>query len=144
MNRKFLILAILVAGASAVAGCGSRPAKWDAEAAQYAQYATQIPLYPGTKIVDAMGSESWGDEADSYSYGMTWWCETKATRDELLAWYAAQLPNAERSNPFEDEVVQLEVTPQGARPGETMGVQIGEDGKYRVYEDRKKKEIHRS
>jgi hypothetical protein len=88
-----------------------------------------------------MGSESWGDTPDSYSYGMHWRCEAKATRDELLAWYQAKLPGAKRSTPY-DNAVQLEVTPEGAKPGEDMGVLIEEDGKYRVFENRKSKELH--
>lgn len=143
LRIRFLIVGTYVV--LCIAGCGgggqTREAKWDAESAQYAQYATVIPLYPGTKIVNAMGSESWGDDADSYSYGMSWWCETQATRDELLAWYEAHLPNAERSN--QDDIIQLKVSPQNGQPGEDMGVWIDEeDGKYRIFENRKKKELH--
>ncbi|NOT34878.1 MAG: hypothetical protein HOP12_12005 [Candidatus Eisenbacteria bacterium] len=61
-----------------------------------------------------MGSESWGDEADSYSYGMNWWCETRASREQVLAWYETKLPNAKREI---DE----------------------DDGKYRVFEHTRQK-----
>lgn len=141
MKRTLIVVLAAAIGAAMVAGCGAKEARWDAESAQYAAYATQIPLYPGTKISDAMGSESWGDEPDSYSYGMTWWCETKATREELLAWYETRLPNAQRSTPYDDNMIELKVIPQGAQPGEDMGVLIGEDGKYRVFENRKTKEL---
>src|SRR6185503_18665667 len=100
--------------------------------------ATQIPLYPGTKIVDAMGGESWGDTPDSYSYGMSWWCEAKATRAELEAWYEQRLPNASRK-PMESGGTELSVIPPDAASGEDMGVWIEEDGKYRVFENTKKK-----
>jgi len=141
MRHALAGLMVVAIGATWAMGCGNGEAKWSAEAAQYAAYATQIPLYPGTKIVDAMGGESWGDEPDSYSYGMSWWCETKATRAELLAWYQAKLPDAKRSTPY-DEVIELTVTPKGAKPGEDMGVLIEEDGKYRVFENRKSKAVH--
>jgi len=144
MKRRTRMLLIGAYVAIATAGCDgqAREAKWDNDSAQYAQYATQIPLYPGTKIVSAMGSESWGDEADSYSYGMCWWCETKATKDELLAWYGSRLQNAERTNlPDDDNLIQFKVNPQGAQSGEDMGVWIEEDGKYRIFENRKKKEF---
>jgi len=142
--RKSLAMSLVAVGLVSLSACGAQQAKWSAEAAEDAAYATQIPLYPGTKMVDAMGSESWGDEADSYSYGMTWWCETKATREQVLAWYEAKLPGAERSTPYEDGGVRLKLVPKGALPGEDMGVLIGEGGKYRVFESRKSKQIRRS
>jgi len=124
----------------AVAGCGAQQGKWTSEAAHYAAYATQIPLYPGTRIVDTMGSESWGDAPNSYSYGMTWWCETKASKDDMLSWYSEKLPGATRSTPY-DNAIELTVTPEGASPNEDMGVIVTEDGKYLVFEHRKAKEI---
>lgn len=142
MNRSIAMALAATAGVISLVGCAAKETKWSAEAAQYAAYATRIPLYPGTKIKDAMGSESWGDGPQSYSYGMTWWCETKATRDELLAWYTARLPNAERATPYDDNTIELKVIPEGAKPGEDMGVLIEDDGKYRVFESRKKKELH--
>lgn len=143
MKRALAVLLVAAVVVPFVSGCGVGETKWDAEAAQYAAYATQIPLYPGTRITDAMGSESWGDGPESYSYGMNWSCETKATREELVAFYEAKLPGAERSTPY-DNVIQLMVTPKGALPGETMGVLIEDGGKYRVFEDRKSKAIRRS
>jgi hypothetical protein len=121
-----------------IAGCGAHEAKWSAEAAQYAAYATQIPLYPGTKITDAMGGESWGDGPETYSYGMNWSCETKATREELVAWYEARLPNAQRRT-TDLGWIELTVIPKNAKPGEDMGVRIESDGKYSVFENRKNK-----
>jgi len=138
--KRMLMLLAAVAFATSIMGCAAKETKWSGEAAQYAAYATQIPLYPGTKVVDSMGSESWGDGPESYSYGMAWWCETKATREELVAWYEARLPGAERSVPYDDNI-QLKIAPRGGKPGEDIGVLIGQDGKYRVFENRKKKEI---
>lgn len=135
MARSMAIVAILGVACLGLAGCGSEPADggWIGEAAEYAVYATRIPLYPGTKIEDAMGSERFGREPDSYLYGMTWWCTARATRDELRTWYEAKLSTAERETDDDGNLV-LTVTPDGAAPREKMGVLIEGDGKYRVFE----------
>jgi hypothetical protein len=133
-----VILTVTVCAAMAAAGCGASHAKWNAEAAQYAVYATQIPLFPGTEIDDAMGHESWGDEAGSYSYGMTWWCKTEATKAEIIAFYEKALPGA-RKETDEEGYVTLTVAPDGAAPREDMGVYVTDDGEYRVFEHTKAK-----
>jgi hypothetical protein len=137
MSRMGLMLLALAASGIALAGCAAKEAKWTKDAAQYAVYAQKIPLYPGTKIVDSMGSESWGDAADSYSYGMTWWCKAKASKDQLLAWYESRLPDADRRDT--DYGVELTVTPEGASANEDMGVLVVGDGEYRVFEHTKQK-----
>lgn len=136
MWRWMLGLGGLAVVSLGVAGCGTEAAEtaWSPEAAQYAVYATRIPLYPGTKIEDAMGSERYGgDPPNSYIYGMTWWCTTKATRDELRAWYEQKLPAATRETTDDGHLV-LTVIPENARPREAMGILIEGDGKYRVFE----------
>jgi hypothetical protein len=123
--------------AFAVTGCGSeaREATWSPEAAQYAIYAIKIPLYPGTKIKDAMGSERYAstDLSSPAMYGMTWWCAVKATRAEIQQWYQAKLPEARRETDDTGALV-LTIVPEGASPRENMGVLIEADGKYRVFE----------
>ena len=136
MWRWMLGLAGLAVVSLGAAGCGSEAAEtaWSREAAQYAVYATRIPLYPGTKIEDAMGSERFGGEPpNNYIYGMTWWCTAKATRDELRAWYEGKLPAATREV-TEDGHLVLTLVPENARPREAMGVLIEADGRYRVFE----------
>jgi hypothetical protein len=128
----------LVLAAFACAGCGAGQTRWNGAAARLATYATQIPLYPGTEIEDSMGSESWGDEADSHVYGMVWWCNAKASKEELIAWYEKALPNATHSAE-EDGYYTLKVTPPGAKAGEDMGVYFVDDGSYRVFEHTKVK-----
>jgi hypothetical protein len=127
-------LALAAAGLG-LAGCANEATEgaWSKEAAQYAVYATRIPLYPETKIEDAMGSERIGADAESSSYGMTWWCTVKATRDELRTWYEAKLPTATRVTD-DDGYLVFTVLPEGAAPRERMGVLIEGDGKYRVFE----------
>ena len=135
MTRSTVAMAILAVTCLGLAGCGSEATEggWSGEAAQYAVYATRIPLYPGTKIEDAMGSERFGREPDSYIYGMTWWCTAQATQAELRTWYEAKLSTAERVTDDDGHLV-LTVTPDGAAPRERMGVLIEGDGKYRVFE----------
>lgn len=135
MARSMVVVAILAVTSLGLAGCGTEATEgaWSGEAAQYAVYATRIPLFPGTKIEDAMGSERFGKEPDSYIYGMTWWCTAQATRDELRTWYEAKLPAAERVTDDDGNLV-LTVVPDGAAPREKMGVLIEGDGKYRVFE----------
>ena len=116
-----------------LSGCGAREAKWTPEAASLAVYATQVPLYPGATIEDSMGHESFGDEPESYSEGMTWWYVVRAPQDDIVTWYAAKLPQAKREV-LEDGSVQFTVTPEGGEAGEDMGV-IVESGKFRVFEN---------
>jgi hypothetical protein len=135
MTRATTVLAMLAVTSLGLAGCGSEATEggWTGEVAEYAVYATRIPLYPGTKIEDALGSERFGQEPDSFIYGMTWWCTAQATRDELRTWYEAKLSTAERVTDDDGNLV-LTVTPDGAAPREKMGVLIEGDGKYRVFE----------
>jgi hypothetical protein len=141
--RRIVMLLAAAACAASLAACSGNSNGWDSASAEYAAYATQMPLYPKSKITDAMGSESWGDGPDSYSYGMAWWCEVKATKAEILAFYAGKYPSAERRN-TDGGAIELKVIPAGAKPGEYMGVWIDEDGKYRIFESRKSKKIERS
>jgi hypothetical protein len=138
MTRSMLMVASLAVASLGLGGCETQETAWSKEAAQYAVYATRIPLYPGTKIEDAMGSERWGSEPESYIYGMTWWCTAEATRDELRTWYEAKLPTAARATDDDGGLV-LTVIPEGAQPREKMGVLIEGDGKYRVFERTRQK-----
>jgi len=135
---KTAALAVALLAACVAAGCGAGQTKWSAEAAQYAVYAAEIPLFPGTEIEDAMGHESWGGEPDSYGYGMTWWCKAEGTKDEIVAFYEKALPGARRETDDEG-AVKMTVIPDGAAPREDMGVYITVDGGYRVFEHTKAK-----
>jgi hypothetical protein len=138
MSRR-TVLASVVAAMLGLAACAEDAAEtaWSPEAAQYAVYATRIPLYPGTKIEDAMGSERFGGDP-GYTYGMTWWCAVTATRDQLQAWYEAKLPTATRAT-TDDGGLVLTVVPADAGQWEHMGVLIEGDGKYRVFERTRQK-----
>jgi hypothetical protein len=142
MGKGITATLLVALVAAAAAGCGStggtggtgdngKEAKWEGEAKAYAVYATQIPLYPGAKIEDVMGSDTYGDTPDSHNEGMAWWYEVTATQAELDTWYAARLTGATKTN--EDGTIVYTLAPQGGESGEEMGVHL-EDNKLRVFE----------
>src|SRR5262249_9942533 len=112
------------------AGCAAKQPIYDGSVASHstddyreaphAQYANQVPVYPGATIDNAMGSESYGDEPDSHSYGMAWWFKTKATKDDLTKFYDAALPGA-RKTTLENGATQWSLAPKGGQPGEEIG-----------------------
>lgn len=119
-----------------VAGCATHESKWSAETASHVVYAKTIPLYPGATARDVMGSESWGDEPDSYSEGMTVWFEVKDySKAKVLAWYEERLRGAE-TEVLDDGAIQLTIPAPNAERGEDMGVVI-EDTGFRVFEHTK-------
>lgn len=132
MHLRSMRIAAVVAGAIALAGCATPEARWSGDAASLAVYATQVPLYPGAKAEDAMGSESWGDDPESYAEGMTFWFVVDAPMDKVVAWYDMKLVHAKRERDDDNNVVYT-LTPTGAEPGEDVGV-IVEEGKFRVFE----------
>jgi hypothetical protein len=135
-----MVIVSLAITSLGLTGCATEVTEtaWSQEAAQYAVYASRIPLYPGTKIEDAMGSELLGGDPESNSYGMTWWCAVQATRDELRTWYEAKLSTATRATDDDGNLV-LTLVPEGGGPREKMGVLIEADGKYRVFERTRQK-----
>lgn len=138
MARPWMIL-LAASCALSVLGCGQKEAKWTKEAAQYAVYATQIPLYPGAQVKDAMGSNGYGSSlADHVSEGMTWWFEAECTREELVSWYGERLAGASQEETEDGDLV-FTLLPPGGEEGEDMGVIIAGDepGKFRVFESTK-------
>ncbi len=75
MIRAMKLTVAALACATALLGCAARETQWSGEAAAMVVYAKSIPLYPGAKARDSMGSQSWGDTPDSYLEGMTVWFE---------------------------------------------------------------------
>jgi hypothetical protein len=142
-----MTMVMVLAGLAAVAGCTAQKPVYDGRVASHstddydeaprAQYANQIPVYPGAKIDDAMGSESWGDGPESHSYGMTWWFKTKATQPELIAFYDFALAGATRQ--VDDEgAVHWTLAPQAGEAGEEIGVTVDAEG-FRIHEETKRK-----
>lgn len=136
MGRLTRWAAAGLAAALAVAGCATQEAKWSAEAASHVVYAKTIPLYPGAQARDVMGSQSWGDDPDSYSEGMSVWFEVKDySREKVLAWYEERLRGAE-TEVLDDGAIQLTIPAPNGEKGEDMGVIIDADG-FRVFEHTK-------
>ena len=127
------VVAILTTAVVVMWGCAAKEAKWSGEAASMVVYAKSIPLYPGAKAKDAMGSDSYGDTPDSHSEGLAIWFEVKDyDREKVLAWYRERLPNA-TTNALETGTIELTVPVPGGEPGEDMGVAIGSED-FRVFE----------
>jgi hypothetical protein len=136
MNRTRTLFALLAACAIALAGCAAKETKWSGEAASLVVYARAIPLYPGAKAVDAMGSDSYGDEPDSHTEGMTVMFEVEGyDKAKVLAWYEERLPGAQRQV-LDTGSVELVVPAPNGEPGEEIGVWIDDDG-FRVFENTK-------
>ena len=133
------IVSVAIVGAVAgalLSGCAAKEGKWSGETAAMVVYAKSIPLYPGARPKDAMGSDSYGDTPDSHSEGMAIWFEVKDyDREKMLAWYRERLPNA-TTETLDDGMIQLTVPVPGGEPTENMGVVIGADD-FRVFEHTK-------
>jgi hypothetical protein len=142
--KGIVSVAIVVAVAGALlSGCAAKEAKWSGETASMVVYAKSIPLYPGAKAKDAMGSNSYGDTPDSQSEGLAIWFEVKDyDRERVLAWYRERLPNA-TTQVLETGTVQLTVPVPNGEPGEDMGVAIGGED-FRVFEHTKPGKHNRS
>lgn len=136
MNRTASVAAIVAVAAVAMCGCAAKEAKWSGETAAMVVYAKSIPLYPGARAKDAMGSDSYGDTPDSHSEGMAIWFEVKDyDREKVLAWYKERLPNATQQL-LETGTLELTIPVPNGEPGEDMGVAIGTDD-FRVFEHTK-------
>src|SRR5436190_7985315 len=97
MTRKSSVFSVAVAGAILLTGCSYKQTHWSGDAARLVVYAQTVPLYPGAKYDDAMGSDSYGDEPDSHSEGMCVWFKVKDyDKTKVLAWYEASLQGAKR------------------------------------------------
>jgi hypothetical protein len=137
---------LLVFGATLalVAGCSTKQPVYDGKVAAYsvdrfhdapkAMFANQVPVYPGAKVTDAMGSQSYGDEADSYFEGMCYWLKFSAPTDQVIAFYDAALPNAVKSTDEDDGATVWTFTPAGGHPADRVTVRV-KDQELRITED---------
>ena len=127
MSRRSIVLATLSLCALASMGCGAKQATLP-----HAVYANAVPVYPGAKLEDMMGSTSMGDAPESMSDGMAWFFDVKAPADKMVAFYEQKLPNAKRDPEWVDGV-RLVWVPEGAAPGEELAVVI-EDNRLSIRE----------
>jgi hypothetical protein len=117
----------------ALAGCSTQETRWAAETAAHVVYAKTIPLYPGARARDVMGSESWGDDPGSRTEGMTVWFEVEGySKAKVLEWYEERLRGCE-TDVTDDGSVELTIPAPNGERGEKMGVIIDDDG-FRVFE----------
>jgi hypothetical protein len=136
MRTRAIVVLASAALWPALLGCAAQEAKWTQEAAQYSVYAAkQIPLYPGAKVEDVMGSDSYGDSPEEHSEGMAWWFVVEHPKDKVVAWYDARLQKAKRTTDEDGDIIYTMI-PEGGEAGEEMGV-IVEEGKVRVFESTK-------
>jgi len=121
---------------SALAGCATQETRWSTEAASHVVYAKTIPLFPGARARDVMGSEIRGDGPDSHSEGMTVWFEVQDySKEKVLEFYEERLRGCE-TEVLDDGAIQLTIPAPNGEPGEDMGVVI-EDSGFRVFEHTK-------
>ena len=92
-SRHGLLGLLALAAVAALAGCSNSQSKVLSDAV----YAKHVPVYKGATFEEEMGNESWGDEPESYTKGRTWWFKTKASKDELLAYYVKLYPSADKT-----------------------------------------------
>ena len=133
MNRSSLVFFGLLA--SLTIGCSKEPAqaKWKPEVAELMVDGTQIPLYPGAVADNAMGSDLYGDTKADHSKGMAVWFVADGTFDELADWYEARLPEA-MQEVVDGGALMFTLAPEGGVDGESMGVVVEDDGKFRIFE----------
>lgn len=135
MDRTIPKVALVTILIAALAGCAARQPVYDGQVAAYsvdklgdaprAQYANQVPLYPGAKLEGAMGNETYGDEADSYAEGMTWHFLFKDPPEKVVAFYEAALPQVEKST-GPDGTVKWQFLPAGGKGEDYVSVVVGE------------------
>jgi hypothetical protein len=127
MSQRMMPAGSVLLGALVALGCGAKQS-----ALPHAVYASQVPIYPGAVLEDAMGSTSAGDTPESVTDGMAWFFDVKASAQTMLAYYEKKLPKATRDSEWTDGV-RLVWVPEGAAPGERVeiilednSIQIGE------------------
>jgi hypothetical protein len=121
MSHRSIVPAafVLLAAGAALGGC----AKSNKDLLPGAVYAQMVPVYKNAALKDQMGSESWGDEPDSYTKGQAWFFETKETQATLIAFYEKEFPNAQKTV-NDDGSVTFRIIPEGAERFEDVNVTL--------------------
>lgn len=135
---KLLVSTIALVACTGLYGCqqakSSGGGRWTKEASELCVYATQIPIYPGAALDDAMGADLYGDTKADHTERMTFFFESEDDQDEIVAWYEEQLPDAEKAT-TEDGDITLTTAPEGGEDGEDIGVAVSSDGRIRIFEN---------
>ena len=127
-GRIGFIALLALAVAAPLSGCGGSQQKVLADAV----YAKDVPVFKGATFDDISGDESWGDDPDSYTKGKTWWFKTKASKEEMLAFYTKLYPNAEKIE-LDTGGIELRFVPEGALNFEDVTIVVS-DGELRIGE----------
>jgi hypothetical protein len=128
---------LALAAVASIAGCSS-----EQKVLANAVYAKDVPVFRGASFEETSGSESWGDDPDSYTKGTVWWFKTKASQAQLLAFYQNLYPNAEVTE-LETGGVQLRIVPAGALNFEDVTIMM-KDGDLRIGEDVRPQNLKKS
>jgi hypothetical protein len=111
-------------------GCSESPPQ--AAALPGAVYGTQLPIYPGAKYEDAMGGTWYGEGGRPVSESLSWFFTVSDPPEDVLAFYEAKLPGAERGVIDENDPT-FTVVPAGAEEGEYVRVVV-RPGKLQITE----------
>jgi len=87
-------------------------------------YASQIPMYPGVKLVDSMGGNYYEELGGAPTFeSLSWFLEHKDSVTIVTAFYENRLPAGSRQED-EDGKVLFKFTPKGAEEGENVSIRI--------------------
>lgn len=92
-----------------------------------AVYAAQVPVYRGAKLKDVMGGNYYEDIGGPVTFtSQSWFFETKDPKQNVLDFYAKNLPQGARPVEAEPGTVAFKWFPPGAAEGEGVTVSIRE------------------
>ena len=123
---RFALLALLFV--VPLAGCSRQAELPDA---YYAQ--DLVPLYPHAKLMDQMGSNSFGDRPGVSWDGTAWWFRSKDRPDRITAFYDEHLHGWQKDASDDGEVVYRTVPP-GGEDGEEVYVRVKPNGEIQIGE----------
>ena len=130
MNARHILAAAAAAAlALAALGCG----KSGRDLLPGAVYAADaVPVYRNAEFTGQMGNDTYGDGPGTHMQGQFWSFDVKDSKENVLAFYQRQFPNAERTT-NEDGSVTLRIVPEGAEPNEDVYVTV-DDGEIMIGE----------
>ena len=159
-HQRHVDLTLCVFGSLAVAGCfavGCGPARPGTSPETLVGAKFEIPVYPGARVVsrksvlfhkeEMKGSnqnkkinspEVGGNETVSSFDALTWQLTTADPTENIVTYYKARLPDAQRGTPEVTEpflageegetTTEFRYTPSNGKEGEAIVISIGESG----------------
>jgi hypothetical protein len=110
-----VLLASVLAGALAIAGCSSSPT------IEGAVHAGAVPVYKAASLESEMGGDTYGDDFGHVAKSHSWFFATPDPVEKVIAFYEKALPGATRETDEQGFTV-FRVVPDGAQPGEEVTV----------------------